>query len=75
MACCRYVELNPVRAGMVIDPVEYRWSSYLSKLGVTPQEWLDYDSCFMELDAVAATRPRKYEEWVKGDTARWFKRQ
>jgi putative transposase len=24
----RYVELNPVRAGLVEDPAEYRWSSY-----------------------------------------------
>jgi len=24
----RYIELNPVRAGMVSDPGEYRWSSY-----------------------------------------------
>lgn len=24
----RYIELNPVRAGMVKDPGEYRWSSY-----------------------------------------------
>ena len=23
LACCRYVELNPVRAGMVADPAEY----------------------------------------------------
>lgn len=28
LACCRYIELNPVRAGMVADPAEYRWSSY-----------------------------------------------
>jgi putative transposase len=27
-ACYRYIELNPVRAGMVQDPVEYTWSSY-----------------------------------------------
>lgn len=27
-ACCRYVELNPVRAGLVARPEEYRWSSY-----------------------------------------------
>jgi putative transposase len=26
-ACHRYVELNPVRAGMVADPLGYRWSS------------------------------------------------
>ena len=28
LACCRYVELNPVRAGLVDDPGNYRWSSY-----------------------------------------------
>lgn len=26
--CMRYIELNPVRAGMVSDPAQYRWSSY-----------------------------------------------
>ena len=26
--CMRYVELNPVRAGLVGDPADYRWSSY-----------------------------------------------
>jgi putative transposase len=28
LACCRYIELNPVRAGMVGHPREYSWSSY-----------------------------------------------
>jgi putative transposase len=28
LACMRYIELNPVRAGMVVDPGQYRWSSY-----------------------------------------------
>ena len=28
LACCRYVELNPVRAGMVAHPGDYGWSSY-----------------------------------------------
>ncbi len=28
LACYRYIELNPVRAGMVSDPGQYRWSSY-----------------------------------------------
>ena len=26
--CMRYLELNPVRAAMVDDPADYRWSSY-----------------------------------------------
>ncbi len=27
-ACQRYIELNPVRAGMVLHPSDYRWSSF-----------------------------------------------
>jgi putative transposase len=28
LTCMRYIELNPVRAGMANDPAQYRWSSY-----------------------------------------------
>lgn len=28
LICQRYIELNPVRAGMVSDPADYIWSSY-----------------------------------------------
>ena len=28
LTCCRYIELNPVRAGMVGQPEDYRWSSH-----------------------------------------------
>lgn len=28
LRCMRYIELNPVRAGMVREPGAYRWSSY-----------------------------------------------
>jgi REP element-mobilizing transposase RayT len=30
-----YIDLNPVRAGMVDDPAEYRWSSYGEAMGAT----------------------------------------
>lgn len=30
LECYRYIELNPVRAGMVDTPADYRWSSYRS---------------------------------------------
>jgi putative transposase len=30
-----YIDLNPVRAGMVEDPAEYRWSSYGEAMGAT----------------------------------------
>jgi putative transposase len=28
LACCRHIELDPVRAGIVSEPVAYRWSSF-----------------------------------------------
>lgn len=28
LTCQRYIELNPVRAGLVEQPGEFRWSSY-----------------------------------------------
>lgn len=28
LASARYIELNPVRAGMIVDSSDYRWSSY-----------------------------------------------
>ncbi len=38
LTCMRYIELNPVRANMVTDPSQYRWSSYLHNgLGKTDQ--------------------------------------
>jgi putative transposase len=36
LACMRYIELNPVRAGICPDPAHYRWSSYrVNALGET----------------------------------------
>ena len=40
----RYVVLNPVRAGIVARPDDYRWSSYLQTSGrISPAEWLQTD--------------------------------
>ncbi len=40
LTCLRYIELNPVRAGMVSDPGDYRWSSYKAHaFGVKAQLW------------------------------------
>ena len=30
LTCMRYIELNPVRAGMVNTPSDYRWSSFMA---------------------------------------------
>lgn len=44
LACLRYVELNPVRAGIVSDPADYRWSSHAERVGLAPPDLLDADT-------------------------------
>ena len=34
ITCSRYIELNPLRAGMVPSPADYPWSSYPHHIGV-----------------------------------------
>jgi len=34
LACMRYIELNPVRAGLVSEPADYRWSSHGHNVGL-----------------------------------------
>lgn len=34
LTCSRYIELNPVRAGMLHNPAEYAWSSYQHHIGL-----------------------------------------
>ena len=42
--CLRYIELNPVRAGMVKDPGDYRWSSYRTHaFGLKASIWSPHD--------------------------------
>jgi len=34
LTCMVYIELNPVRAGMVVDPKDFRWSSHRHHIGL-----------------------------------------
>ncbi|HUP65750.1 MAG TPA: transposase [Thermoanaerobaculia bacterium] len=41
---CRYLTLNPVRAGLVKNPADWKWSSYRAKIGLEPApEWLSIE--------------------------------
>jgi len=41
LSIIRYIELNPVRAGLVSEPAAWRWSSYRALAGLEPAEvWL-----------------------------------
>ena len=65
LACSRYIELNPVRAGIVAEPKSYRWSSYGAKVGRAEQEWLDLDFQYLGLATTAAERQLKYRDFVR----------
>jgi REP element-mobilizing transposase RayT len=62
----RYTVLNPVRAGMVARPEEYRWSSYRSTAGIDPDgDWLDRESLFELFDPNPAVGRQLYREFVE----------
>lgn len=44
LTCQRYIEMNPVRAGMVEAPADYSWSSYRAHaLGCEVRMWTPHD--------------------------------
>jgi putative transposase len=65
LACCRYVEMNPVRAGMLEDPADYPWSSCAARVGARPLDWLDPDPCYLALGDNEVERQRRYREYLR----------
>ena len=62
LACYRYIELNPVRAGMVSDPADYRWSSYASNAGIEPAAWITPHPTFASLGSSPERAALRYRE-------------
>lgn len=66
LACCRYIELNPVRARMVADAADYPWSSYRARVGeMSDGNWLDADPCFVALGNTAMEQRHQYEVFIR----------
>lgn len=64
LACCRYVEMNPVFAGICSDPAEYPWSSCGTKVGRGKIEWLDLDPFYLGLGDREDIRHQRYSEFL-----------
>ena len=62
LACCRYVELNPVRARIVADAGEYPWSSYNARINGTGPVIPDHDPCYLSLGHRGEERRSRYQE-------------
>ncbi|MDQ5880243.1 MAG: REP-associated tyrosine transposase, partial [Pseudomonadota bacterium] len=63
--CMRYIELNPVRAGMVAHPRNYPWSSYLANAEDKEDLLVTCHSQYRRLGANATERQEAYRELVK----------
>lgn len=60
MACQRYIELNPVRAGMVPDPADYPYSSYRHHALGSYDPALTPHSVYCSLASTERERQRAY---------------
>lgn len=65
MACCRYIELNPVRAGLVDEPSEYPWSSYAHHIGAQRDAIITDHTLYWALGNTPFEREAAYQELVR----------
>lgn len=62
----RYVHLNPVRAGAVERPDQYRWSSYRHFLDLRDApSWLGWQTVLHDIDGNTAQNWRQYISFVE----------
>jgi len=62
LACYRYVEFNPVDAGMVRNVRDYRWSSYAVNAGALRGDFLVPHPAYAALSADPGQRARAYAD-------------
>ena len=60
----RYIHLNCVRAGIVRDPGEYRWSSHRIYLGLERNDLVDTDFVLSQFGKVGKRAIKLYKEFV-----------
>lgn len=65
LACCRYIELNPVRARMVATPQAYAWSSAKERLGLKSTGLLDWNPSYLSLGRNQDERRLEYAKYLR----------
>ena len=62
---CRYVALNPVRAGLTARPEEWAWSSYRATVGLDPPpSWLDVEGVLSPFGPAARSARQRFVAFV-----------
>jgi len=66
LACMAYLDLNPVRAGMVAHPQDFPWSSYGHYAGLRHDRLLAPHALVWQLGNTPFAREAGYREFVEG---------
>jgi len=69
LTCMRYIELNPVRAGLVAAPGEYRWSSFRSNALGHEDALVTPHSCYYALGRSPALRQAAYRALFRDEAS------
>ncbi len=67
LACYRYIEMNPVRAGMVPGAADYRWSSHAGNSGLGDDELLTPHAEYLALGSDRELRLTAYRALFDGE--------
>ena len=65
LACMVYIDLNPVRAGMVAQPEDFRWSSHRHCIGLASDKLVTPHALFWALGNTPFAREAAYAELVR----------
>jgi putative transposase len=65
LECCRYIEMNPVRARLAESAAAYPWSSYRARMGWGNGGELDLHELYLAMGMDAEARRKTYEEWCR----------
>ncbi|HET9341209.1 MAG TPA: transposase [Casimicrobiaceae bacterium] len=65
LVCHVYIELNPVRAGIVDRPERYRWSSHAANAGLEPMGFLERHPSMAALGATDVAVTATYRDRVR----------
>jgi putative transposase len=65
LACMVYLDLNPVRAGLVTRPQDYPWSSYAHYVGIRSDRLITPHALVWDLGNTPFERESRYRELVQ----------
>lgn len=71
LACMVYIDLNPVRAGMVGRPEDFRWSSYRHSIGQLGDKLVTPHALYWALGNTPFAREAAYAVLVQTGLSEW----